>query len=236
MVPTSKDKAEQITLSQRNQNLLFDWFTLTSPYILPPENYRLRLAADSQGSIGGEFTYSYLKDFQFEVLVSQIQGFDDASSVLQGNFVNGLQYRIGGKLNFFNQLRGDAVSLSGRLTIGRESSAQSGYWFLEYPLMYEFNPKTAILFSPKAAITGGKSLVGLGLGVNYGFNKQIEFIAEVTPLLTGQRVVWSAGARIYPVPNVGLDLFGTNSTSQFDIGELLAEPGTRVGFGIHWRN
>jgi hypothetical protein len=105
---------------------------------------------------------------------------------------------------------------------------------VEYPMMYEFNEQWAALFSPKAAINGGNTPVGLGFGVNYQIMPELQMIGEVTPIITGERTVWAAGFRIFPIKNIAIDLLGTNSTSQFDLGELIAEPGTRFSASIQW--
>jgi len=233
MVPSAKEKRTDIVLSDRNQKLSFDWFTLTTPYILPTDDYGLRLAGDSGGTIGGGIFYSFLQDFQVEAIVSAIGGFDTQSVLDQAQGTD-TQWRAGGKLVILNQLDGDPFSISGRLTFGRDFGNKEGYMMVEYPMMYEFNEQWAALFSPKAAINGGNTPVGLGFGVNYQIMPELQMIGEVTPIITGERTVWAAGFRIFPIKNIAIDLLGTNSTSQFDLGELIAEPGTRFSASIQW--
>ncbi|UXE61983.1 MAG: hypothetical protein KA717_03490 [Woronichinia naegeliana WA131] len=233
MVPSAKEKRTDIVLSDRNQKLSFDWFTLTTPYILPTDDYGLRLAGDSGGSIGGGIFYSFLQDFQVEAIVSSIGGFDTQSVLGEAQGTN-TQWRAGGKLVILNQLDGDPFSISGRLTFGRDFGNKQGYMMVEYPMMYEFNEQWAALFSPKAAINGGNTPVGLGFGINYQIIPELQMIGEVTPIITGERTVWAAGFRIFPIKNIAIDLLGTNSTSQFDLGELIAEPGTRFSASIQW--
>lgn len=233
MVPSAKEKRNDIVLSDRNQKLSFDWFTLTTPYILPTDDYGLRLAGDSGGTIGGGIFYSFLQDFQVEAIVSAIGGFDTKSVLDQAQGTD-TQWRAGGKLVILNQLDGDPFSISGRLTFGRDFGNKEGYMMVEYPMMYEFNEQWAALFSPKAAINGGNTPVGLGFGVNYQIMPELQMIGEVTPIITGERTVWAAGFRIFPIKNIAIDLLGTNSTSQFDLGELIAEPGTRFSASIQW--
>ncbi|MEB3311178.1 MAG: hypothetical protein VKJ02_13190 [Snowella sp.] len=235
IVPSAKEKREDIILSDRNQKLLFDWFTLTTPYILPMDDFGFRVAGDSEGSIGGRFFYSFLQDYQFEVAIASIGGFD-TSTVIETRLGTDTQWRAGGKLVLLNQLDGDPFSITGRLTFGREWGNKQGYMMVEFPMMYEINPQWAVLFSPKAAISGGNTPVGIGLGANYQLNSFTQLIAEVTPLVTGERTVWSAGVRFFPIPNLSIDLVGTNSTSQFDLGTVVAEPGTRFSAGVQWRN
>lgn len=235
MVPSAKEKREDIVLSDRNQKLLFDWFTLTTPYILPTDDFGFRVAGDSEGSIGGRVFYSFLQDYQIEFAIASIGGFD-TSTVIETRLGTDTQWRAGGKLVLLNQLDGDPFSISGRLTFGRDWGNKQGYMMVEFPMMYEINPQWAVLFSPKAAINGGNTPVGIGLGANYQLNSFTQLIAEVTPLVTGERTVWSAGVRFFPIPNLSIDLLGTNSTSQFDLGTVIAEPGTRFSMGLQWRN
>lgn len=224
-----------VDYNDRQKRLLFDWFTLTTPYVFPTDDFGLRFTADTGGSIGGGIFYSVLQNFQMELLLSYIGGFD-TQSVIDSSQGTATQWRLGGKLAFLNQADGDPLSISGRLTGGRDiSEEEQGYFMLEFPFMYEVNNQLALLFSPKAAITGGKTPVGLGLGANYQISPVIQLIAEITPIVTGERLVWSAGLRLFPLENLAIDLMGTNATSQVDLGELLAEPGTRFSAGIQWR-
>ena len=234
MIPSAKEKRDDIVLSDRNERLLFDWFTLTTPYVLLTDDYGLRLAGDSRGSIGGSMSYGFLQDYQIDFAMSSIGGFD-TRSVLDKRQGTNVQWRFGGKTVLLNQLDGDPFSISGRLTFGRDFGNKQGYMMVEFPMMYELNPQWAFLFSPKTAINGGNTPVGIGLGANYQIIPEVQFIGEVTPIITGERTVWAAGVRIFPAKNIAIDLLGTNSTSQFDLGELIAEPGTRFSASIQWR-
>jgi hypothetical protein len=234
LIPSAKEKRDDIVLSDRNERLLFDWFTLTTPYVLPTDDYGLRLAGDSGGTIGGSISYGFLQDYQIDLAFSSIGGFD-TSTVLGSQQGTNTQWRLGGKLIYLNQSEGDPFSISGRLTFGRDFGNKQGYMMVEFPMMYELNPQWAFLFSPKTAINGGNTPVGIGLGVNYQMIPEVQLIGEVTPIVTGERTVWAAGIRIFPVKNIAIDLLGTNSTSQFDLGELIAEPGTRFSASIQWR-
>lgn len=234
LIPSAKEKRDNVVLSDRNERLLFDWFTLTTPYVLPTDDYGLRLAGDSGGTIGGSISYGFLQDYQLDFAMSSISGFD-TSTVLGEKQGTNTQWRFGGKLIYLNQSEGDPFSISGRLTFGRDFGNKQGYMMVEFPMMYEFNPQWAFLFSPKTAINGGNTPVGIGLGVNYQMIPEVQLIGEVTPIVTGERTVWAAGVRIFPAKNIAIDLLGTNSTSQFDLGELIAEPGTRFSASIQWR-
>lgn len=234
IAPLGKE-IHHVDYNDRQKRLLFDWFTLTTPYVFPTDDFGIRFTTDTEGSVGGGIFYSVLQNFQMELLLSSIGGFD-TQSVIDSSQGTATQWRLGGKLAFLNQADGDPLSISGRLTGGRDiSEAEQGYFMLEFPFMYEVNNQLALLFSPKAAITGGKTPVGLGLGANYQISPAIQLIAEVTPLVTGERLVWSAGLRLFPLENLAIDLMGTNATSQLDLGELIAEPGTRFSAGIQWR-
>jgi hypothetical protein len=232
MVPSAKE-VRHIPYSAHQKKLLFDGFTLTSPYVLPTDSFGIRLTGDSEGSIGGALYYGFLQDFQAEFLISSIGGFD-TQSVLETDVGTDTQYRLGGKLMFLNQADKDPFSLAGRLTVGRDFGNEQGYMMLELPFMYEFNSQLAALFSPKAAINGGNTPVGLGLGLNYQILPTIQLIGEVTPLVTGERTVWAAGLRFFPMDSLAIDLLGTNATSQLDLGELVAEPGTRFSASLQW--
>lgn len=231
--PSAKE-INYVDYDDRQTKLLFDWFTLTTPYVLPTDDFGVRLAGDSEGSIGGGLYYGFLQDYQIDLAFYSVGGFN-VQSVLQQAADTATNWRLGGKLEYLNQAKGDPLSLSGRVSIGRDFGNKQGYAMLEFPLMYEFNNRWAAIFSPKAGINGGNTPVGIGLGINYQAADWIQLIGEITPLITGERLVWAAGVRLFPLENLAIDLLGTNSTTQFDMGELIAGPDTRFSASIQWR-
>lgn len=231
--PSAKE-INYVDYDDRQRKLLFDWFTLTTPYVLPTDDFGVRLAGDSEGSIGGALYYGFLQEYAIDLAFYSIGGFN-VQSVLQQAEDAGVNWRLGGKLQFLNQADEDPLSLSGRISFGRDIDNKQGYAMVEFPFMYEFNNRWAGIFSPKAGVNGGNTPVGIGLGINYQVTDWLQLIGEVTPLVTGERLVWAAGVRFFPLENLAIDLLGTNSTGQFDMGELIAGPDTRFSASLQWR-
>jgi hypothetical protein len=73
------------------------------------------------------------------------------------------------------------------------------------------------------------------LGINQVITDKLQWIGEFTPVFTGQRSVWSTGLRyLEPQANLGFDIYASNAIGQNGLAGLVGEPGTNVGFNIHW--
>jgi len=227
-------KSPTVQLGQRDAALLLDGLTLTSADTLLPGMLRLR------GGLGAgdglNIAYGLTNDFQVELIGEQLREGKDLNSDTYGP---GLKLGPAVKLRFLDQVQGDPFSLGLKVALGLDliSDDRIGLFSAELPFLYRLAPQVALSFNPKAAFVLERSVVGAGLGVNYGLSKDLQLIGEFTPLFTGQTPVWSVGARYFNTAlGLGVDVYGSNAIGQYTLGGLVAQSdnGTSVGFNLHW--
>lgn len=223
----------RVRLSERDTQLLLDGLTLTTADTLLPEMIRLRggLGAGTSFNVA----YGLTNDLQLEFIVEE---FERAAGSTLNSFGLGTKFGAAAKIRLLDQVQGDPFSASIRVAFAQDTFSKLGFSVIELPLLYRPIPQVGLFLNPKAGIGGANSLVGTGLGVNYELLKGLQVIGEFTPLLTGERSVWSVGLRyLYPELNLGVDLYASNAIGQNALlGGLVAQPngGTSVGFNIHW--
>ncbi len=227
-------KSPLVQLDQQDAALLLDGLTLTSADTLLPGMLRLR------GGLGAgdglNIAYGLTNDFQVELIGEQLREGKDLNSDTYGP---GLKLGPAVKLRFLDQVQGDPFSLGLKVALGLDliSDDRIGLFSAELPFLYRLAPQVALSFNPKAAFVLERSVVGAGLGVNYGLSKDLQLIGEFTPLFTGQTPVWSVGARYFnSALGLGVDVYGSNAIGQYTLGGLVAQSdnGTSVGFNLHW--
>lgn len=180
--------------SARDTQLLLNGLTLTSADTLEPGMLHLR----GGFGIGNGFTIAYglTNDVQIELIGEEfredLRFIDELSP--EGR-QQGFQIGPAAKIRFLDQVQGDPFSLSLKVSGLANFDTQVGILATELPVLYQANPRVALLFNPKVALVSSSFLVGLGLGVNYELYQGLQLIGEVTPLVTGEPVVWSAGLR-----------------------------------------
>ncbi|NET31576.1 MAG: porin [Cyanothece sp. SIO1E1] len=223
-----------VPLSRRDTQLLLNGFTLTTASTLPPRKLRLRGGLGSGGQAGFDLAYGLDNDLQLEFILEGFGGADSLSTIEAVS--TDLRYDIAAKLRLLDQVQGDPFSLSFRLSGGREtgSSPQVGTLFTELPAVYQPLPAVALFLGPKAAFFAESMRVGLGLGINYAVLGGLQLIGEVTPLLTGEQSVWSAGLR-YQIPtvNLAIDVYASNAVGLNGLGGLIADSETNAGFNLN---
>ncbi|MDZ7957941.1 MAG: DUF5777 family beta-barrel protein [Aulosira sp. DedQUE10] len=226
-----------IPLSYRERTLVFDGLTLSSANTLPSGKFQLRGGLGTHGSSSFALAYGLTDDSQLELSVDQFASSDRFSE----QDISGPGVKIGGamKLKFFDQARGDLLTLSAKIAGISETTLQSsglnGTLYVELPIAYQLSSQTAISINPKGAFFGDTRRIGVGIGINQAIGDQLQLIGEFTPVLDGKRSVWSTGLRFLPISGFGLDIFASNATGQSGLGTLNAEPdGTNFGFSINW--
>ncbi|BAY98207.1 hypothetical protein NIES37_21550 [Tolypothrix tenuis PCC 7101] len=225
------------TLAYRDRTLLFDGLTLSTASTLSTGNYQFRGGLGTHGSSSFALAYGLTEDSQLELSVDQFASSDRFSE----DDISGPGIKIGGaiKLKFFDQARGDGVTLSTKLAGISETALQeggiNGTLYAELPITYQFNSQTAISINPKGAFFGSTRRIGIGIGINQAIADWLQFIGEFTPILDGERSTWATGLRLLPSSRFGLDIFATNAIGQSGLGTLNAEPdGTNFGFSLIW--
>lgn len=222
-------------LTTRDYQLMVDGITLTSANTLEKG---MILASLGIGA-GSDFRLAYgLSDDAQLSLIGQ--SLSDNGVV--PNYGPSLKLGAEGKFRFFDQSKGDLISLALQAAFGQSTTENridgvSGA-AASLSLGYQLNPRLAFTFNPKFGAFGGARLFGTGFGVNADLYKGIQFIGEVTPRLTGvdKKPVWSVGLRYQNDPTgLGIDVYGSNAIGRNLVGGLIAEDrNTNVGFNVHW--
>lgn len=141
------------TLAYRDHTLLFDGLTLSTASTLPTSNFQFRGGLGTHGSSSFALAYGLTEDSQLELSVDQFASSDRFSE----RDISGPGIKIGGaiKLKFFDQARGDGVTLSAKLAGISETALQrggiNGTLYVELPITYQLNSQTAISINPKGA-------------------------------------------------------------------------------------
>jgi hypothetical protein len=223
-------------LSDRDRQLLLEGLTLTSADTLLPGMLRLRAGIGS--GTGFNFAYGIANDAQLEVSGEQLgRGVDLRETI---NYSSDFTISLATKLRFLDQTQGDPFSLAIKAAYSQGIVTQGGLsrtsGFIELPFTYRPIPQVALFFNPKVGLIPFTTPVGIGLGVNYQVWDGLQFIGEFTPLVTGEKSVWSVGLRyLVPKLNLGFDLYGSNAAGQnTPVGGLVAQESPTVGFNIHW--
>ncbi|BAY95391.1 MULTISPECIES: DUF5777 family beta-barrel protein [unclassified Tolypothrix] len=225
------------TLAYRDHTLLFDGLTLSTASTLPTSNFQFRGGLGTHGSSSFALAYGLTEDSQLELSVDQFASSDRFSE----RDISGPGIKIGGaiKLKFFDQARGDGVTLSAKLAGISETALQrggiNGTLYVELPITYQLNSQTAISINPKGAFFGSTRRIGIGIGINQAIADWLQLIGEFTPVVDGKSSTWATGLRFLPSSRFGLDIFATNAIGQSGLGNLNAEPdGTNFGFSLIW--
>lgn len=220
-----------VALSQRDRQLLLDGLTLTTANILEPGTVAITGGVGTDDNYNVALAYSPDERLQLEVILEDYA----PNNSIDEDIGDGARPLYGAKVQFFNQLRGDAVSLSARILGGRDFERTAGFIFAESPVTYQANDQMAWLINPKLAAFGDETDVGVGVGVNYEVTPGLQLLGEVTPVFGGERVVWSIGTR-YQLPQnpLSLDLYGTNAIGRYGLGSLVGQSDPRLGVNFNW--
>ena len=217
----------------RSRSLQQDGFTLGTGRTLSPGTI---MGVASYGANDGWTAAAHLspdQDFEFGGLIEQFATDGSVGAPLVAN-INDPRFLYFAKLRFLDQDAGDPVSLSARVSAGRDlaSGPNTGTLSLSVPISYDFNDRLTLNVNPRASAQGNSQTYGLGLGVNYEVIPGLEAIAEVTPVVDGNGTVWAAGAR-YNLPNsdFSVDLHATNAIGRYGQGTLIAQDDTRYVLG-----
>ncbi|MEM7062191.1 MAG: porin [Cyanobacteria bacterium P01_B01_bin.77] len=222
--------------SERDRQLQLDGLTLTSANTLEPGTVALNAGAGTDGNYSVGLAYSPDESLQIEAILEEFA--EDDSVDPADTAGDDLKYMVGARLQLLDQHQGDPVSLAARILGGRDTASgqQIGTIFVDVPVTFQANSRTALLFNPRLAAFGNQSNVGIGFGVNHEVAQGIQLIGEVTPVFDGDRTVWAVGTR-YSLPNTAasLDLYATNAVGRNGLGTVVGQSDTRFGVGLNWK-
>lgn len=225
----------RMPLSARDHQLTADGITLTSANTLQPGSVALSTGAGTNGNYRLGIAYSPDIDFELEAIVEDFGSDDDITETNSAG--DTLRYMLGASIQLLDQRQNDPISLSARILGGRDTDKAGtvGALFVDLPITYQVNPRTALFFDPRLAAFGGDINVGLGLGINYEVAQGLQFIGEITPVFGNERMVWAFGGRYsFPRTAVDLELYATNAAGRSGLGTLIGQSDTQVGAGLRW--
>ncbi|WNC86076.1 hypothetical protein RHP47_09495 [Thermosynechococcus sp. QKsg1] len=225
-------------LTDRDRQLLLNGLTLTSPSTLDPGMLHLRGNSGTTGT-GFQVGFGLAYDAQFAIAIEQ---WERGETLIENlNYSGNLQLGLAAKLRFLDQTQGDPFSLAFQGSFNRGIKQGGGgsrsLGGLELAFMYEPTKNVALLLNPKLGIfTPNQKVVGgIGVGLNVEVVRNLQFIAEATPVF-GQTGVYSAGLR-YVVPQwgLGIDLYGSTAVgSSIPNAGLVGQGSPGVGVNLHW--
>lgn len=232
---------KRVQLSKRDKQLLLDGLTLTTAATLEPGAIAVR-AGGIKSELGFNIAYGLTNDVQLEVFGERVGNIPNRSDA----------FRLGGaaKLRFLDQVQGDPASLSVRGAFAVDTSGDrgaGGFFMIEVPATYHASSDVAFFVNPKVGFLGSATslpilnrvVAGIGLGVNYALFgiDGLQLVGEFTPVLTGERSIWSAGVRYFNSDlNLGADLYGSNSVSNYAARGVVTDNNGSAGIGlnVHW--
>jgi hypothetical protein len=222
-------------LTERDASLVLDGFTLSSASTLGADQVKLTAGLGTESASRFIFAYGAGNNLQIEGLVEQTAGGNKLSAEETGG--SGVKIGPGAKIRFLDQSQGDPVSLSFKISgvgdLGTRGNL--GTLYTELPILYQPSAQTALFFNPKAGFNGNIERWGIGVGINQAVSRNLQLIGEFTPVFSGQRSVWSAGVRYFkPSSNLAVDVYAGNAVGQTGLSTLVGEPGTNLGFNLHW--
>lgn len=242
-LPSFRDRP-RVPLTERDRQLLLNGFTIVTADTLLPEMIRIHGNFGGVGN-GGSVAIGLAYDTQLEIY---LENPEDGVSLRPGvNYNRDLNFGVGAKVRFLDQSQGDPLSVGvygayNPIAFSSQETLNQGFPLtahavLQIPMNYRPIPSLALFFNPKAALMSGREVpVGLGFGANFEIFEGLQLIAEATPIVTGQRSVFSGGLR-YTIPktNFSIDVYGSNAAAQsMPVGGLIAQDGKSVGISINW--
>lgn len=223
-----------LSFTSRSRSLTLGGVSVNTALIPPASVVNLWANADDKGNLFGQVGWSVSNDFQFILFDAGAFQKVSPTSRLVSTYANngGVNQRFGGKAVFLQQLRGDPLTASGAITLGRNYDASSfqGYVFAEAIGTWEANNRLAFNLNPKLAWSGVDTPVGIGLSGNIQLSPSFQLIPEVNAVVTDiDSSNGTISLRWLPRPTTALDVYVSNGAGIYDIGQLLRNDSTRVG-------
>ncbi len=217
-------------LTDRDKQLLFDGFILTTPNTINKGTFSLDTGLSPNYNI--QLGYGLSNNAQLEFTGQQLASNDEPIG-------DSMKLGAATKLNFLSQANGDPFSFGIRGAFGEASDIGDGVgsFSAEAAFSYSANENISLFFNPKAGLFGDNRILGAGFGVNFQPVPGLQFIGEVTPMISNDPTVWAAGARYMPPKtNFGIGVYGSNAAGSTNISNVIRQKDNNVsvGFNVMW--
>jgi len=221
----------------RQASLALGGFTVNTALTPNSGSRQFAFNADSGGNVFGLGGVSVSNDFQFLIAGGQFNGITPQNS-FSTTFEGGgnLNLRFGGKAMVMRPTASLPFWSGGRLSVGRNFSANSfqGYLFFETMNTWEATPWLALTLNPKLANSGFGTPWGVGISANIQLGKYFQLIPEINAVASdlvggnngtnGSLVLrWLVNSK------TTLDLYGSNAAGLLDLGQLQRTNQVRLG-------
>ena len=245
--PTAKD-SPALPYNERTRSLTMGGLTVDTALVPPAGIFNVWANADGNGSVFGAVDWSISNDFQ--IIAFHDGAFNSVSPITPYTqpymSSGGFNQRLGGKAVFMQQLRGAPVTWAGEITVGRNYDQHSyeGYMFVEGIHTWIANNALSLNVNPKLAWSGTGTPVAVGFSANLKLLKSLQLIPEANLVATG----WSSSSsgsqsfsngisqsngtidlRWLPFKNTGLDVYVSNATGIYDMGQFFRSSKPIVG-------
>lgn len=183
-------------------------------------------------SMGGRLVYSPEQHAQ---ITASLEGFSNDGSVdFQPIQDTTDRWSVGLRLGLLDQLEGAPFSSAVAVSMGRtvSSTARVGTLYVALPQTWRAHPRVQFNFSPMMSQSREFDRYGFGFGVTGRLVGDLLGVAEVTPVLDGERTVWAAGLRLRVLRSVQLQALATNAVGLDGLGTLTAQESTRYVAGF----
>ena len=174
------------------------------------------------------------ENFDFEISSELIDEENRSSSIYVKNYIAPGSYNIrgGGKVKFYSEKRGDAITNALRLTYGRVMAEnRNGYLFAEIINSKKLNKGLSININKKFAITGNDSLTALAASINYKINNSLYLIPEINLGLKNTQTTFNFALRKYITNQLNIDSYLRNSIGNYDMSSLIRSK--KINYGIN---
>ena len=223
-------------------NLLkFGGLTVNNSILFNRGESNLSIDYDTSRNLFSSYSYSLSNIFQLNLINAGSfkveNNFASNNSELTNNFLghNNFNYRVGGKLLFFNPKKNDLFWLSSRISLGRDLNSKQGYIYSDLTSTIRLNNWVNFNISPKYIFSGNGNLGSIGLSNNMNLSKKIQFIAETNIGITknsSDNSTFSLRYAFSPVKSI--DVFTTNAVGFQDLGTMLSVNDYKFGIRINY--
>jgi hypothetical protein len=219
------------------EKLSLGGLTVSNAALLTAGTQRIRASVDSSGTYTSRFDLGFSDAFQFDLALGQIATASNPSSSFAQSLLSpgNSTIRGAGTALFFSQPRGDALSTALRLSYGRVLAPdnRSGYFFGELLNTRELTKTLSVNLNPKVALSGVENLFSVGISANWQFSKLFSLIPEINVAAAGgAQTNYTLAMRACPNQRFCVDVYGTNSLSLQDAGQLLTSQNPAIGLNI----
>tara|TARA_B100000886_G_scaffold339150_1_gene303769 strand:- start:352 stop:2175 length:1824 start_codon:yes stop_codon:yes gene_type:complete len=228
-------------LNNRDKSISIGGITVNNALVPRAGASQFKFNFDSKGNLFGFYGYSLSNIFQLELL--NIGSFNDLNfsgsknSNLYSNYLdeNNFNYRLGGKLLIFSPQKDDLYWLTLRSSVGRNDDTHKGYLFTELINTFRLNNWIALNISPKYFHSGVESFGGIGFSSYINLSDNLIFIPEINTSIKKDSDLNSTFALRYSFSHEkSLDFYYSNAAGVQDIGQLLKDEESRIGFKLNF--